>query len=203
MKSWLLLTSVTLMSCASLGLGYAEASTVERITFSEMAKIADVIVQASVEPGRSIVIRDNDIPWTCLTLHVEKVFKGTTPSYSNICFLGGTAGSTSLSVADSYIPPEGADGIFFLQNQSARYVSPLVGWAQGAFLIQTVGAASTLQITSADGYPVTSIDQIGKDNQEGNAHIAQGVLVSTDRSSSSITLQDFITGLHMALVGSP
>ena len=71
-------------------------------------------------------------------------------------FLGGQVGTRGLQVGDMRMPNMGENGIYFVETLRDFQVNPLVGWAQGHFLIEDMGNGESV-VTTASHVPVVSV----------------------------------------------
>ncbi len=178
-----------------------EGSTIERLSFVELARQADLIVQASVETGSSrLEIRD-EIPWTCITLRVTKNLKGNTGPTLETCFLGGVVGTRVSAVSGQRLPGEGKAGFFFLTDPKKGYINPLVGWSQGIFYVSTDSAGREF-ITTATGGIVSTINLSPSSQADGfEQEAVRGVSTAPQAAGRPpITPSAFIDLVHNALI---
>ncbi|WP_315806357.1 MULTISPECIES: hypothetical protein [unclassified Bradyrhizobium] len=175
------------------------ASSVLQISFSEMSRKADFIVQATPS-GRRIELRDG-VPWTCLVLDVSKTIKGSPDRRPELCFLGGKTTNGTLGVTDIFIPPEGREGVYFCYDNSRHYVSSLVGWQQGAFLVSRDLQVGSEVLTTSDGTPVADIQVSATPNPQAAAPFAAGVIpAQAGKTTTFVTTARLISLIHQALV---
>ena len=181
--------------------GVCEGSTIERLSFVELAHQADLIVQASVETGsKRVEIRD-EVPWTCTTLRVQKNLKGNSGPTLELCFLGGVVGTRASAVSGLRIPAEGKAGFFFLSDPRKSYVNPLVGWSQGIFYVSADSTGREL-ITTATGAIVSTISLSPSTQAESLELEAVRGVVTTPQATGrqSMTPLAFIDLIHNALI---
>jgi hypothetical protein len=137
---------------------------------------------------------------TYVRFEVLDVLKGDTPgAVLELRFLGGTVGTQRLDVTDMTMPEMGESGLYFVESLSSPQVNPLVGWAQGHFLIEpqdggvpgvlTANHEPVLAVDAADAAPVTAaMNTFSKG-------VAKGVVVqeslSAQAASRPLTVDEF------------
>ncbi len=168
--------------------GLLLASTIKQADMAEITGDAQLIFE-----GRVIGTRIEQPPGsraihTWVRFEVLDVIKG---SYDKpvieLSFLGGTRGDLTVRVSDMRIPTMGEHGIYFVEDTGRRLVNPLVGWAQGHFLVQYDRTLKRQIITTLDGRPVKDIDLSARKSHlaEISHGVAQGVII-TDRVSGDL-----------------
>ena len=170
------------------------ASSIKQANLAEVTHDAQLIFE-----GRVIGARIEQAPGT-RTIHtwvrfeVLDVIKG---SYDKpvieLSFLGGTRGDLTVKVSDMQIPAMGEHGIYFVEDTGRRLVNPLVGWAQGHFLVQYDRTLKRQMITTLDGRPVKDIDLSARKSRvaEISHGVAHGVITSDRVSQELIDPADF------------
>jgi hypothetical protein len=115
----------------------AEATSVKSLDLKELAEqaslIADVNVTATqsywAAPSAGSAIR------TRVTFTVNKLVKGRTSSPFTLEYLGGQVGNQKMAVAGMPIPNVGERLVIFAHGPSTTYVSPFIGFDQGALRV--------------------------------------------------------------------
>ncbi len=154
--------------------GVLPASSVKRVDMAEIARDAQLVFEGRVigtrveqEPGSRTI-------HTWVRFEVLDVVKG---NYSEpvieLFFLGGSRGDLTVTVSDMRIPALGEHGIYFVEDVERRLVNPLVGWAQGHFLVRYDRDLKRQIITTPDGRLVKDLDLSAR--QSGKAEISHGV----------------------------
>lgn len=155
------------------------ATLIERLSFVELTRQADLIVEASVETGSKRTEMRDGVPWTCITLRVLQNLKGNAGPQIEPCFLGGVMGTHVFMVDGQRIPEEGKRGFFFLSDIKKGNVNPLVGWGQGIFYISTDQAGRSV-LTTARGATITAISLTPSAQADrSDSETASGVATST------------------------
>lgn len=159
-----------------------QASTVLQMSFGEVVSKAELVFEGRVTGLKAGTIVDGSIH-TYVTFQIKEVVKGAFTGESiELRFLGGQVGSRGLWVSDMQIPEMGETGIYFVETLGGFQVNPLVGWAQGHFLIEEVGNDDSI-VTSASHDPILSVE--ADDEVDALAPpafskgIAKGVVVSS------------------------
>ncbi len=168
--------------------GLLLASTVKQADLAEITGDAQLIFE-----GRVIGTRIEQAPGsraihTWVRFEVLDVIKGGYDQpVIELSFLGGTRGDLTVRVSDMRIPAMGEHGIYFVEDTGRRLVNPLVGWAQGHFLVQYDRTLKRHMITTLDGRPVKDIDlSVRRPHFAEISHgVAHGV-ITTDRVSRDL-----------------
>lgn len=179
----------------------SESATIQRFSFVELSREADLVVQASVEAGsKRVEIRDQ-VPWTCLTLRVTKNLKGGSGPSVELCFLGGVVGTRASSVVGQQLPSEGKEGFFFISDSKKNYINPLIGWSQGIFYITTDSTGRQI-ITTATGAIISTINLAAVQTDDVAPEAARGVVTAPQAAGATqpLTPSLFIDVLHKALM---
>jgi hypothetical protein len=123
--------------CTLLMAGVARSTTVIPPTFEAMVSSASTIFVGEVmnvraiweatPQGRAIV--------TQVTFKVEDVWKGTAGGVTQLEFLGGTIGATTMEVVGMPTFHEGQRSVLFVSPQ-VKSVSPLVGFWHGRMRVE-------------------------------------------------------------------
>jgi len=162
-------------SMACFTLPSAQASTVLQMSFDEVVDGAELVFEGRVTGLESRRINDGSIH-TFVTFHISEVVKGAfTGDTIELRFLGGQIGSTGLRVSDMQMPELGETGIYFVETLRDFQVNPLVGWAQGHFLIEDMGNGASV-VTTASHDPIVSVEAAdGVANTQAQAVFSKGV----------------------------
>lgn len=175
----------------------ARATVIEALTFQQVARQADLIVEAEVIPKSRKTHLEGGTPWTCQTLRVLRILKGSAGASQEICFYGGQVGDYIYTASGLVLPTEGKKGFFFLHDSAGHFTNPMVGWEQGGFYIEPgVGDEA---VTTFSGEPITGIDLDARINQPpSEAGTAIGVSTS---GTESISPTEFIGTTLRAISG--
>ncbi len=168
--------------------GLLLASSVKQVDMAEITGDAQLIFEGRVVGTRVEQVPGSRAIHTWVRFEVLDVIKG---SYSEpvieLSFLGGTRGDLTVKVSDMQIPAMGEHGIYFVEDTGRRLVNPLVGWAQGHFLVKYDRTLKRQMITTLDGQPVKDIDLSARKSRlaEISRGVAQGV-ITTDKVSGDL-----------------
>ncbi len=172
----------------------AGASSVRSMSLEEVAGHAGLIFEGRVIGRQVVAGQGKRSIHTLVTFQVLDVIKG---SYSEplieLSFLGGTRGGLTVKVSDMQIPAMGEHGIYFVEDTGRRLVNPLVGWAQGHFLVKYDRTLKRQMITTLDGQPVKDIDLSARKSRfaEISRGVAHGVITTDKLSRDLIDPADF------------
>jgi hypothetical protein len=114
----------------------ARATTLIRMTLSQLAQASSTIVQGRVVAQTTRVNASHTRIFTYTTVQIDKALKGQPPSTLTIEQPGGTIGNVHVHVPGTAFLRPGAEYIFFLEpvaGQAETY--HMVGMVQGAFRI--------------------------------------------------------------------
>jgi len=121
---------------------FAEASSVQQLSVSELVQGSDLIFKGHVLELRSLKDSTPEI-FTRVTFQVQELIKGHNPGRRiELDFAGGTVGGLTLSISDMRIPKVGETGIYLSSLQSAvRFIHSMVG-IRAIFWSRPIKAAS-------------------------------------------------------------
>lgn len=105
---------------------------------------------------------------TQVTFRVEDVWKGTVGVITQLDFLGGTIGGTTMDVIGMPTFTPGQRSVLFVA--SSRQVSPLVGFMHGRMRIER-DTAGVDRVRTHDGRSLGHISQIGPQRPNGTLSI--------------------------------
>ncbi len=174
--------------------GLLLASSVKQVDMAEITGDAQLIFEGRVVGTRVEQAPGSRAIHTWVRFEVLDVIKG---SYSEpvieLSFLGGTRGDLTVKVSDMQIPAMGEHGIYFVEDTGRRLVNPLVGWAQGHFLVKYDRTLKRQMITTLDGQPVKDIDLSARKSRfaEISRGVAHGVITTDKLSRDLIDPADF------------
>lgn len=134
------------------------ASTVLEMSFAQVVQHAELVFEGTVlavEPRRA---RDGSIH-SYVQFAVYEVVKGQyADSHIELRFLGGKVDGRALHVTDMSIPLPGESGVYFVESLQRAQVNPLVGWAQGHYLLATQADGSRIVTTNSHRVIVSLAD---------------------------------------------
>ena len=144
-----------LLACWSLA--SAQASTVLQMSLGEVVNNSELVFEGRVTDLESRRINDGSIH-TFVTFQINDIVKGAfTSDTIQLRFLGGQVGSHGLFVSDMQMPEMNETGIYFVETLRDFQVNPLVGWAQGHFLIEDLGNGAAV-VTTASHEPIVAVE---------------------------------------------
>ena len=123
--------------CTLLMAGVANSTTVIAPTFESLVSSATTIFVGEAVNVRSewITTRDGRAIVTRVTFKVEDVWKGAAGAMTELEFLGGTIGETTMEVVGMPQFREGQRSVLFVSDD-AKAVSPLVGFYHGRMRVE-------------------------------------------------------------------
>jgi hypothetical protein len=114
----------------------AEATTMVRMSLSQLAQASSTIVQGQVVAQTTRTNSGNTRVYTYTTVQLEKALKGSPPATLTIQQPGGTVGNFHVRVPGTALLRPGTQYILFLEPAAgARATYHLVGMMQGAFRV--------------------------------------------------------------------
>ena len=147
--------------CTLAFAGVASSTTVIPPTFESLVSTADTIFVGEVMDVRADWIatpRGRAIK-TRVTFRVEDVWKGTVGTVTQLEFLGGTIGKTTMEVVGMPAFREGQRSVLFVSPDS-RTVSPLVGFWHGRLRIER-DPYGVDRVRTSDGRSLGNPSEIG------------------------------------------
>lgn len=123
--------------CSLLMAGVARSTTVIPPTFESLVSSASTIFVGQVMDVRAawFATRDGRAIKTQVTFTVEDVWKGSVGAVTQLEFLGGTVGSTTMEVVGMPVFREGQRTVLFVSG-GQRTASPLVGFYHGRMRVE-------------------------------------------------------------------
>lgn len=123
--------------CTLLMAGVARSSTVIPPTFESLVSSANTIFVGEVMNVRSIwtATPQGRAIVTQVTFKVEDVWKGAAGAVTQLEFLGGTIGETTMEVVGMPTFHEGQRSVLYVSSQ-VRSASPLVGFWHGRMRVE-------------------------------------------------------------------
>ncbi|MCB1666231.1 MAG: hypothetical protein KDI28_10650 [Pseudomonadales bacterium] len=164
------------------GVGRLQASTVMEMSFEEVVSHSALAFEGRVIGMESRQLSDGSIH-TYVRFAVLDVIKGDyTDEEIELSFLGGQVGSRALQVSDMNMPEVGETGIYFVESLTRAQVHPLVGWAQGHFLLEQQSSGADI-VTTVEHVPVVGIDAgAAPVTMNLSKGVAKGVTVRSSQS---------------------
>lgn len=137
-----------MVSLLSLFVGVAQATSLQRLEPSELAWIADLVVEAEVVGAQVERVEGQDYLRTVWTIRVDRVVKGgaTAGDEVDVLVLGGARGQERTDVAGAPRFAPGERVVVFLEEREGGY--GLVGFGQGKLtLIEEPGTGRDVLVT--------------------------------------------------------
>ena len=147
-----------ILALAAGCLTYASASTLQRLSLTDMIQKSTAIVRGTIQPGTSASLRGQLI-YTHYQISVTTSFKGATSKSIDVAIPGGTLNGLQQPVAGSPILKPGQDYVFFLWT-SRSGMTQIIGLSQGLFNITTNAQGQTIISRGAAGTPM--VDESGQ-----------------------------------------
>jgi hypothetical protein len=123
--------------CTLVMAGVSRATTVIPPTFESLVSSANTIFVGEVTNVRAIWIAtpEGRAIVTQVTFKVEEVWKGAAGAVTQLEFLGGTIGRTTMDVVGMPVFREGQRSVLFVSPE-VRTASPLVGFWHGRMRVE-------------------------------------------------------------------
>ncbi|MDX1491419.1 MAG: hypothetical protein R3332_09035 [Pseudohongiellaceae bacterium] len=174
------------LTLALLSSATANASTLMQLSIEQVLHRAELVFEGEVLATDTVERADGSIR-TYVRFAVTDLIKG---AYSNdtidLSYLGGRLGDRQLRVSDMQIPAVGEVGIYFVESVSQSMVSPLVGWAQGHYLIERIGGDTI--ISTADGQAVVAVNAgSASASSSFSTGVAKGIVVPKSAFAKQLT----------------
>lgn len=164
--------------CTLLMTGVARASTVVAPTFDALVSGANLIFVGEVTDvrgewrngpeGRSIV--------TVVTFRVGDIMKGNAGVMTQLEFLGGTVGGTSLVISGMPSFTIGQRDVLFV-GETAQVVSPLVGFMHGRMKVER-DVNGVDRVRTFDGRALVSTAELGANRAATSTGLATPMRLS-------------------------
>jgi hypothetical protein len=125
------------MICLVLMTGVARSTTVIPPSFDSLVSSANTIFVGEVMDVRAewLSTPQGRAIRTHVTFRVEDVWKGSAGAVTQLEFLGGTIGATTMEVVGMPAFREGQRSVLFVSSQ-VRAISPLVGFWHGRLRVE-------------------------------------------------------------------
>jgi hypothetical protein len=174
---------------------HVSASTVAQLSFEDVVADAALIFE-----GRVLAVESRETGagriHTFVRFEVLDVLKGEhTAGEIELRYLGGQVGNRLLEVSHMQIPGQGETGFYFVESLAMNLVHPLVGWAQGHFLIEQASAGEA-RVHTADNRPVFRISSPDPSTPAQPMAISQGTasgvqVIAPGVTDSAMTTEQF------------
>ena len=187
-----------------LGQQYLSATSVIRISFSDLYERSALVVEGEVSEVFSRLDPDNQQIWTHVRITTRDTLKGIDTPVLLLKFMGGTVGDLTQRVTEMQYPALGEHGVYFIESTTRLQIHPFVGWAQGHFKVHTSAQGEQL-LHTAQGYPITNIDLNPRTTTIGmSSGVALGIQYSRETTDAApISLDTFKTNLNFLRANDP
>ena len=155
----------------------ARATSVRRMTLTEIRDLSDSVVLGIVVGSETRLGAEGRMVWTDYRLNVQKTLLGRErKSLITVSVAGGRHGNLDIGIAGAPELEVGETYVLFLE-QDRPYAVPTVGWGQGLFRVReaSVAGKSRSVLISYDGEPLEIRD--GELQRGARAEIREGKLV--------------------------
>jgi hypothetical protein len=153
----------------------APASTLQRLSLTDMIQKSTMIVRGTIQPGSSAVLRGSII-YTHFQLSVTTAFKGTPGPMIDVAVPGGALNGIQQPVAGAPMLTAGQDAVFFLWT-SKTGLTQVIGLSQGLFGVTTNAQG---QVTVSRGATSeTMLDASGQTVSDSSIQMPLAQLAST------------------------
>jgi hypothetical protein len=164
-----------LFSCAS------GASTLQELSFAQVAIDAELVFEGEVVALESQYVADGTIR-TFVRFAILEVIKGDYADDTiDLSYLGGQVGTRQMRISDMDMPSVGEVGIYFIESIRQPLLSPLVGWAQGHYVIELANGQSVVKTASGEtviGVSPGGVTESAENNtQQFSTGVAKGIVV--------------------------
>ena len=115
----------------------AGASSIKQIDINDLLLQSELVFQGKVlSKSEGWNASKTDI-FTEIVFQVDDVVVGSyNESTLSLSFVGGTVDGMTVEIQGSELPKMNERGVYFVESLTQSMVNPLVGWAQGHFLLQ-------------------------------------------------------------------
>ena len=138
----------TLLALAALGLPWAQATTIARMSVSELTRQSSYIARVRCVSATSMA--DLNLVWTLNTFEVTEAWKGNPPSRFTVRLPGGDAAGIRVRVEGAPRFAVGEEAVLFLSDDRGRQMN-ILSWMQGTFRVRKdsrTGIEQAIQDTS-------------------------------------------------------
>jgi hypothetical protein len=130
-----MMRKLIILACAGTYLSSLPASTLQRLSLTDMIQKSTMVVRGTIQPGTSPVLRGSII-YTHYQLSVATAYKGTPGPLVDVAVPGGVLNGMQQPVAGAPTLIAGQDYVFFLWT-SRSGLTQVIGLSQGLFNVTT------------------------------------------------------------------
>jgi hypothetical protein len=134
------------------------------VPFEEIAQTADLIFVGTADGGRSFLNDGKTMIFTEIdfteieVIHASKNAVGILPGAITLSFAGGTVDDITVSVSCVPKIEQGSRYVIFVLHDGERYLSPIVGGAQGIYEVLKHAGTGEESIVSLGGRALTGFE---------------------------------------------
>jgi hypothetical protein len=154
------------------------ASTLQRLSLTDMIQKSTMIVRGTIQPGTSVALRGPMI-YTHYQLAVTMAFKGTPGSSIDVAVPGGALNGMQQPVAGAPTLTRGQDYVFFLWTSKSG-LTQVIGLSQGLFSVTTNAQGQAMVSRSAAS--ATMLDSSGQPVADSNLQMPLAQLIGKIQS---------------------
>jgi len=140
-------------ACASL-----DASTLQRLSLTNMIQKSTLVVRGTIQPGTSAAFR-GPLLYTHFQVSVTSAYKGAPGKTVDVAVPGGSLNGTQQPVAGAPLLNVGQDYVFFLWTSKSG-LTQIIGLSQGLFKVSTNAQGQTVVSRGAANSPM--LDSTGQ-----------------------------------------
>jgi hypothetical protein len=161
-----LLRSLFLLSCLTLALATARATTVIPPTFDQLVNDAELIFEGTATTLRSEWTGQGSERHivTFVTFKIEDSIKGTLGAEYTLRMFGGTVDGQTMEVTDAPRFKVGDRDILFVEHNGTQFI-PLVGIMHGRFHVQPDENGASEKVAKDNGATVADVAKLGQDER--------------------------------------
>ena len=193
-RSWMRRMFPVLVAVVALEASVADATSVTKMTFSEVVASAEVIAVGVVSAIRDTWDADLQLPFTEVTFSELEVLKGGVGGAElALRFLGG------LSPGGEYFHVSGmprfglGDRVVVFSSDNGVTACPLVGWWQGYYRLLFDPAQETFTVADHVGRPVVAIS-----GSPGRLETSLSTDSGAQTTADALTLEEFRNAVRTA-----
>lgn len=177
-----------------LGVSGGRASTVRKLTFSQVVDLAELVAVGTVSAIEEIWDAERGLPFTHVTFSDIETLKGTAPSGGELTlrFLGGldpnglrltVSGMPRFAVKEQAVVFSAGNGV---------YACPLVGWWQGLYRVVFDDKRNDLIVADHGGRPVVAFDGVaGRRDARVSSAVQAPAAGALALAEDALTLAEF------------
>lgn len=190
-------TSITLIGLLLFS-HLSVASSIKQLDIDELLLGSELVFEGTVISKRAHWNATKTDILTDITFEVNDVIVGSFEgSTLTLVFVGGTVDGVKVDIQGSEMPAQDEQGVYFVESTSKSLVNPLLGWAQGHFVMQA-DESGAMRMMTQNKMAVMSVQT----EQLKESYISKGVVtgvmtesVTEARSNNAMLVDDFKSAL--------